>query len=75
MSIDGVENVVSFDDSQIELVTTCGDITIEGSDLHISVLELESGVVELDGNVEGIFYTDKNRNDNKNRGFMAKLFG
>ena len=75
MSIDGVENVVSFDDSQIELVTTCGDITIEGSDLHISVLELESGVVELDGNVEGIFYTDKNRNDNKTRGFMAKLFG
>lgn len=74
MSIDGVENVVSFDETQIELVTTCGEMVIEGQELHISTLDLDSGVVELDGKVEGVFYSDV-KTDNKERGFFARLFG
>lgn len=75
MSIDGVENVISFDETQIELVTACGEVTIEGTGLHISTLELESGVVELDGVVDGIFYSDGKSESDKSRGFFSRLFG
>ena len=54
LSIDGVEDVISFDEFQVVLITSCGEMTVEGAGLHISVLELDSGIVELDGNVEDL---------------------
>ena len=75
MSIDGVEDVVSFDDSQAVFVTSCGEMTVEGTTLHISVLDLESGKVELDGNIEGIFYSDGHEDKNAGKGIFSKFFG
>lgn len=74
MSVDGVSDVVSFDEWQVVLITPCGEMTVEGRGLHISVLDLESGKVELDGEVDGIFYSDGNE-QNKERGFLSRLFG
>lgn len=74
MSIDGVEDVISFDESQVVLVTGCGEMTVEGSGLHISVLDLDSGTVELDGNVEGLFYSDGKPETGSGRSVFARLF-
>ena len=75
MSIDGVEDVISFDESQAVFVTSCGEMTVEGTELHISVLDLESGKVELDGNVEGVFYSDGNEDKNAGKSVFSRLFG
>ena len=75
MSIDGVEDVVSFDEAQAVFVTSCGEMTVEGTGLHISVLDLESGRVELDGDVEGIFYSDVHEEKNAGRSVFSRLFG
>lgn len=75
MSIDGVEDVISFDESLVVLLTTCGEMTVEGSGLHIRVLDLESGVVELDGNVDGVFYSDEKNDNSAHKGVFARLFG
>ena len=74
MSVDGVSDVVSFDEWQAVFVTSCGEMTVEGRGLHISVLDLDSGKVELDGDVDGIFYSDGNKSD-KERGFFSRIFG
>lgn len=74
MSIDGVEDVISFDESQVVLVTSCGEMTVEGMGLHISVLDLESGRVELDGTVEGMFYSDGKPETGSGKSIFARLF-
>ena len=75
MNIDGVDDVISFDESLVLLLTVCGEMTVEGTGLHIKVLDLESGVVELEGNVEGIFYADEKSDNSAHKGVLARLFG
>ena len=75
MSIDGVTDVVSFDEGQVTLVTSCGEMVVEGNGLHIGVLNLENGRVELDGEVDALFYSDDKDPAEKKRGFLARLFG
>lgn len=74
MSIDGVEDVVSFDEFQVVLITTCGEMTVEGTELHIKVLELGEGVVELDGNIDSVAYSDGKADENNEKSIFAKLF-
>lgn len=75
MSISGVRDVVSFDETQVELVTLCGGLAVEGRELHVSKLELESGIVELDGKVDGMYYADEKTAEGKKQGFFERLFG
>ena len=74
MSVDGVSDVVSFDECQVVLITACGEMTVDGRGLHMSVLDLESGKVELDGEIDGIFYSDGNEQQSKERGVFSRLF-
>lgn len=74
MSIEGVTDVISFDEWQVSLVTSCGEMMVEGKNLHISVLELEGGRVVLDGEVDGVFYPDGNE-PQKRRGVLGRIFG
>lgn len=67
--LDGVEEVISFDDSEISLRTLCGGMTVEGEGLHIGVLNVEQGHVEVSGRIDGLFYFDDTQNQKK------KLFG
>ncbi len=59
LEICGVSEVVSFDDASILLVTDCGEMNIEGKELKIGVLDTERGLVELDGRVDAIFYSEE----------------
>lgn len=57
MSITGVTEVVSFDETAVELRTVCGELCVEGDGLHIGVLDTERGIVTLEGkSVDGIYY-------------------
>lgn len=55
--ITGVKEVVSFDELSVLFVTLCGQMTIEGNGLHISRLDLDRGEADVDGTVNGIFYS------------------
>ncbi len=72
MRIDGVTEVVSFDELCIMLKTQCGDMAIEGKDLKIAVLEIDAGIVVLSGTVSGVYYSDPQNKEK--RGFFKKLF-
>ena len=71
----GVKEILRFDDTVVTLDTVCGEMTIEGEQLHINTLSVESGVIELDGLVNGMYYAEESsatRTDR--RGLLARLF-
>lgn len=67
--INGVTDVTSFDDTEVVLETSCGSMTVEGEGLHIGVLNVTEGRVEVDGKIDGLFYFDSTPTQKK------KLFG
>lgn len=56
LDLSGVTNVVNFDDEEIILDTTMGFLEIGGQELHITMLNLENGRVEVQGNISQLAY-------------------
>ena len=72
LDVSGVVDVIRFDDLCVVLQTRCGELTIDGKNIKISVLDTEKGVVSLDGTIDAIYYSDDNKKEK--RGFFGKLF-
>ena len=73
MTVSGVVRVENFNESTIVLMTEYGQMTIEGANLHISKLSLETGDMNIDGDVAGLFYSGESF-DRKNANLFSKLF-
>lgn len=71
IEIGGVTDVVSFDEETVTLVTDCGELTVEGTSLHIGTLNIERGCVVIDGRVSALVYTDAATR----KGKKTRLFG
>ena len=69
IKLKGIVDVISFDEGEVVLQTVCGGMTVEGEGLHISVLNVGEGRVEIDGRIDGLFYFDNTLPQKK------KLFG
>ena len=73
MTVSGVARVENFNESTIVLVTEFGQMTIEGTNLHISRLSLETGDMNIDGDIIGLFYSGDGF-DRKNSNLFSKIF-
>lgn len=58
LTVTGVTEVVSFDDSAVVLQTCMGALTVQGSGLQLKNLSLEGGQVEVDGTVSSLIYEE-----------------
>ena len=58
LSLDGVLEVVSFDEGAVVLKTALGRLTVEGEGLHVTKLLLDCGEVSLEGKIRGMYYDD-----------------
>lgn len=56
-TVTGVTDVISFDDKEILLKTKAGSMTIRGSSLTLTRLDLEHGETDIQGKVDGILYS------------------
>ncbi len=74
VTITGVEDVDSFDESAVLLVTSLGYITLHGVDLHINKLNLDEGQLIVEGEITGLEYSDSEGPKGKGGGFFGKLF-
>lgn len=61
MSISGVGEMISFDESSVVAATVCGELTVEGAELHIDALDTDRGILAVSGNICGVFYLDESR--------------
>ena len=69
--LNGVCNVIGFDESYVTLDIGEGRVCIEGQGLKIESLSREGGEIEISGRVDGVFYSKEKRA----KGGLAKLFG
>ena len=58
LSLSGVENVDSFDETLIVLTTSMGELTIRGNGLHLEKSDTETGELILDGTISEFSYSD-----------------
>lgn len=58
MSVSGVEDVESFDDHELVIITSQGSLVVGGSELHIGNLNLEAGELSVDGLVTSLVYEE-----------------
>lgn len=70
LSISGVEEVESFDETTIVMVTNRGTLVVRGEELHIEKLSLDGGELRVEGLVESLSYEDEGREQG---GFLARL--
>lgn len=73
LSVSGVSDVDSFDDTTVIIFTDMGELTVRGSELHINKLSLEVGELSMEGNISSLTYTDRQPTKNAS-GFFSKVF-
>lgn len=75
LEVRGVTDVVNFDEQTVVLNTLCGGMEIGGTDLHIQVLNVEEGVVSMDGKIDSISYYEREIDEKGDKnGFFGRLF-
>lgn len=73
-SISGVKDVISFDIASVLLETSNGMLTIKGSDLHVSRLNLDKGEIDIDGMIDSFSYSDINSYAKSRESVISRLF-
>ena len=71
LTMTGVTEVVSFEDSAVVLRTSLGTLVVQGRDLQLKTLSLEGGQVAVDGTVSALVYEETRQTG----GWMHRLFG
>lgn len=61
LMVTGVNDVDSFDEQTVVLVTDQGELTVRGGDLHISRFNVETGELNMEGRILAMIYTDSQK--------------
>ena len=72
LTISGVEEVESFDESSIVLSTVHGGLEVQGEGLHIEKLSLDGGDLKVEGTVNALIYEPQGR---PRGGLLSRLLG
>lgn len=72
--LEGILEVIRFDEREVLLETVCGTLSIDGEGLHLSEWNTERGSAMLKGRIDAITYFDKKQDDSKSHsGLFGKL--
>ena len=70
LTVSGVSDVDSFDETTIVVYTDMGELTIKGDNLHISRLNVETGDLKVEGSIQALTYAEPASRG----GFFSRLF-
>ncbi|EGW40006.1 sporulation protein YabP [Desulfosporosinus sp. OT] len=73
IALTGVHKVQSFDPKEIVLETELGILSIKGDQLGIKLLNLEQGLVDIEGHVGAMIY-QRSSNGGSRQGFLNRIF-
>lgn len=71
LSVSGVSEVESFDETTVVLHTVRGVLIIRGENLHLQTLSIDGGQVAVSGTIDSLSYEEPQ----KTGGFFRRLFG
>ncbi len=72
LSVSGVTDVDRFDENTVLLYTSMGELTVSGTDLHVNDLSVESGEMNIEGEINSIVYGDPDRHSPLS--FLGRIF-
>jgi len=58
LTVSGVERVESFDEAEVVMLTTGGNLIIRGSGMHMGKLDLEAGEARIEGLISELCYEE-----------------
>ena len=71
LTITGVMDIDSFDEQTVIVFTEQGELTIKGVGLHINKIDVDTGDLLMEGEVDSLAYSD---NQPQKGGILARLF-
>jgi len=74
VTVTSVEDIDSFNENEVIFLTGLGMMTVLGEDLHISKLNLEEGLLVVDGNIQSLDYADHEELRASKSGFFSRVF-
>ena len=67
----GINEVDSFDEQNITVLTDMLELSVRGSELHIEKLSTDTGEMSVEGKIDALIYTDDEPHQG---GFFARVF-
>lgn len=71
LTMTGVTEVVSFDDTMVVLKTSLGTLAVQGQQLQLKNLSLDGGQVAVEGSISALQYEEPQSRG----GWVHRLFG
>ena len=71
LTMTGVTEVVSFEDTAVVLRTNLGTLLVQGRELQLKTLSLDGGQVAVDGTISALVYEEPRQSG----GWVRRLFG
>lgn len=71
LSLSGVTDVDNFDDGEVLIYTSMGDLSIRGKNLKVEAVSVETGELKLTGQIKALVWGDKDRT--KKLGILGKI--
>ena len=72
LTVSGVSDVDSFDEETVVLFTDSGELTVRGSNLRMNKLNVETGEVNIEGQIDSLAYRDESPRGQG--GFFGRIF-
>lgn len=69
LTMTGVTEVVSFDETAVVLHTALGTLEIQGEGLQLKTLSIDGGQVAVDGHICALYYEEPRQS-----GFWGRIF-
>ncbi|MCD7835404.1 MAG: sporulation protein YabP [Lachnospiraceae bacterium] len=73
-TLNGINDVLSFDIHEILLETEQGMLMIKGDELHVNRLTLDKGEVDVEGKIDSLTYSDVSGSGQKGESLLTRLF-
>ncbi|MBQ3182146.1 MAG: YabP/YqfC family sporulation protein [Clostridia bacterium] len=67
----GVEEVISYDENNIVMQTSLGQLTLDGEGLNIVQLNLGEGIVSVEGRIDALYYMEQR----ERKSLFSRIFG
>ncbi|MBQ8926861.1 MAG: sporulation protein YabP [Oscillospiraceae bacterium] len=61
LRITGVTDLDCFDEREIVLYTSAGELTVRGRELHVREVDLEAGALHVEGDIWSLWYGDRDK--------------
>ena len=71
LTMTGVTEVVSFEESSVVLRTSLGTLMVHGRELQLKTLSLDGGQVAVDGHISALVYEEPRQEG----GWLRRLLG